>query len=166
LRVVGIAGSDDKVRWILDELHFDAAYNYKGVDDHKARIAELCPKGVDCYFDNVGGPISDAALLSVNERARIAVCGQISQYCNEKPEMAPRLQFQFIVKRVRMEGFLVFDFVKKYPEALAQMTEWFRAGKLINRETVVEGLENTPKAFIGMLQGENTGKMIVRIAAE
>ena len=121
------------------------------------------PKGVDCYFDNVGGPISDAALLNVNERARIAVCGQISQYCNEKPEMGPRLQFQLIVKRVRMEGFLVFDFAKKYPEALAQMTQWVREGKLINRETVVESIENTPKAFIGMLKGENTGKMIVRI---
>ncbi|MEP7362466.1 MAG: NADP-dependent oxidoreductase [Acidobacteriota bacterium] len=166
LHVAGIAGSDDKIRWLLDELHFDAAYNYKTETDHKARIAALCPKGVDCYFDNVGGVISDAAFLNVNERARIAVCGQISQYNNDQPEMGPRLQFQFIVKRARMEGFLVFDFAKKHPEALAQMTEWFRAGKLINRETVVEGLENTPNAFIGMLKGENIGKMIVRIAAE
>ena len=166
LRVVGIAGSEAKVRWLLDGLHFDAAYDYKTESDHRARIAALCPKGVDCYFDNVGGEISDAALLNMNERGRIAVCGQISQYCNEKPEMGPRLQFQFIMKRLRMEGFLVFDFARKYTEALAQMTEWFRAGKLINRETVVEGLESTPKAFIGMLKGENTGKMIVRIAAE
>jgi len=163
LHVVGIAGSDEKVRWLTDDLHFDAAYNYKTETDHRARVASVCPKGVDCYFDNVGGPISDAALLNVNERARIAVCGQISQYCNEKPEMGPRLQFQLIVKRVRMEGFLVFDFAKKYPEALAQMTQWVREGKLINRETVVESIENTPKAFIGMLKGENTGKMIVRI---
>ena len=94
------------------------------------------------------------------------MCGQISQYCNDKPEMGPRLNFQLIVKRARMEGFLVFDFIKKYPQALAQMTEWFRAGKLVNRDTVVDGLENTPRAFIGMLKGENTGKMIVRIAGE
>ena len=166
LRVVGIAGGEAKIRWLLDELRFDAAYDYKAESDHRARIAALCPKGVDCYFDNVGGVITDAALLNINERARVAICGQISQYNNEKPEMGPRLLFQLIVKRARMEGFLVFDFIKKYPEALAQLSRWVREGKLINRETIVEGIENTPKAFIGMLRGENTGKMIVRIAAE
>lgn len=166
MRVVGIAGGEAKVRWLLDDLQFDAAYDYKAESNHRARIAALCPEGVDCYFDNVGGVISDGALLNIKERARIAMCGQISQYNNEKPEMGPRLLFQLIVKRARMEGFLVFDFIKKYPQALTQMYEWYGAGKLINRETVVEGLENTPKAFIGMLRGENTGKMIVRVAPE
>jgi len=165
MRVVGIAGGEAKIRWLVDELKFDAAYDYKTESDHRARIAALCPGGVDCYFDNVGGEISDAAMLNINQQARIAVCGQISQYNYERPEMGPRLLFQLIVKRARMEGFLVFDFIKKYPEALKRMSEWYRAGKLVNRETVVEGLENTPKAFIGMLRGENTGKMIVRIAA-
>lgn len=166
MRVVGIAGGEAKVRWLLDELKFDAAYDYQSESDHRARIAALCPNGVDCYFDNVGGAISDGAILNINERARIAICGQISQYNLEKPEMGPRLLFQLIIKRARMEGFLVFDYVRKYGPALEQMSEWVRTGQLINRETIVDGIANAPRAFIGMMRGENMGKMIVRIAAE
>ena len=163
-RVAGIAGGEEKVKWLVDELGFDAAYDYRAEWDHKARIAAMCPDGIDGYFDNVGGEITDAALMNLNLRARVAICGQISQYNLEKPEMGPRLYFQLIQKRARMEGFLVFDYADRYSQALERMTGWLKEGKLKYRETVVEGLENAPAAFIGMMRGENVGKMVVKLA--
>lgn len=162
-RVAGIAGGAKKVKWLVEELGFDAAYDYKTEADHRGRIAEVCPGGVDGYFDNVGGEISDGALLNLNERGRVAVCGQISQYNLEKPEMGPRLTFQLILKRARMEGFLVFDFREKYAEALERMAGWVKEGKLKWAETVVEGVEHAPEAFVGMMRGENVGKMVVKV---
>jgi hypothetical protein len=162
-RVVGIAGSDQKVSWLTKELGFDAAFNYKTTSDYAAKLNELCPEGVDIYFDNVGGPITDAVFYALNIRGRVVVCGQIAQYCAEKPETGPRLLWHLIVKRARAEGFLVFDYAPRYTEGLRQLAMWLNAGKLKHREQFVDGIENTPRAFIGMLRGENTGKQLVRL---
>ncbi|HEX7927173.1 MAG TPA: NADP-dependent oxidoreductase, partial [bacterium] len=163
-RVVGIAGEDDKCRWVVDELGFDACYNYKTTKNHVEKLRELCPKGVDVYFDNVGGPITDAVINVMNTRSRISVCGQISQYNNEKMEMGPRFLFHTIAKQMRIEGFLVFQFADRYREGLTKMAEWMKTGQLKYKESVVTGLENTPRAFMGMLKGENTGKQLVKVA--
>src|SRR5216684_4757531 len=165
-RVVGIAGTDEKIAWLRDELGFDAAFNYKTTTDYRATLAELCPKGVDVYFDNVGGTITDAVFWHLNTGARIALSGQIAQYCADKMETGPRLLGHLIVKQARAEGFLVFQFASRYAEGLTAMAAWLKAGKLKYREQFVNGIENTPRAFIGMLQGENTGKQLVRVAAE
>ena len=162
-RVVGIAGSRDKVDYVTHDLGFDAAFNYKDVDDYFAKLKELCPNGIDVYFDNVGGPITDAAFRLINTHARISVCGQISQYNLEKPEMGPRQLSLLVSRQAKAEGFLAFQFSDRYPEAKAEMAGWIKEGRLKYRENIIEGIENTPKAFIGMLQGENIGKQLVRI---
>jgi len=161
--VIGIAGSDAKVAWLAGELGFDAAFNYKTTSGYSAKINELCPDGVDIYFDNVGGTITDAVFSTLNIGARVVVCGQIAQYNAEKPEIGPRLLWHLIVKRARAEGFLVFDFAHRYAEGLRQLAMWLNAGKLKHHEQFVDGIENTPRAFIGMLRGENTGKQLVRL---
>jgi hypothetical protein len=163
-RVFGAAGSDEKINYVTQELGFDAAFNYKRKDDYMQALKEMCPAGIDVYFDNVGGPLTDAVFLTMSVGARIAVCGQISQYNLEKPEMGPRLLWNLIVKRAKVQGFLVFDFAERYQEALQQLAEWLRAGKLKYRETVACGIENAPKAFIGMLRGQNIGKQLVQIS--
>lgn len=167
-RAVGIAGAADKVAWLTGELGFDAAFNYKTVpeEQYRDKIGELCPNGVDIYFDNVGGPITDAAFARINERARIPICGQIAHYNDEKAAHGPRHLFRLIVKRARVEGFLVSDYADRFREGLAEMSEWLKQGKLKYREQIYEGFENTPRAFIGMLEGENTGKMLVKLASE
>jgi NADPH-dependent curcumin reductase CurA len=165
-RVVGIAGSDQKIEWLRDKLGFDAAFNYKTTPDYYAELEELCPNGVDVYFDNVGGSITDAVFRFINTGARIVLCGQIAQYNDEKPGTSPRLLSRLIVKQARAEGFLVFQFAPRYSEGLKQMAAWLKGGKLKYREQFVDGIENTPRAFIGMLQGENTGKQLVRVAKE
>jgi NADPH:quinone reductase len=162
-RVVGIAGSDEKVTYLRDELHFDAAFNYKTTGRYGSRIRQLCPDGVDVYFDNVGGAITDAAMLRMNEHGRITVCGQISQYNLEVPEQGPRLLWQTIVKRLRIQGFLVFDFQARFPPALARLAGWLEAGEITYREDIVDDIRNAPKAFIGMLKGDNVGKRLVRV---
>jgi hypothetical protein len=165
-RVAGSAGSQDKIRWIRDELGFDAAYDYKSVKDYRAALAEACPKGIDCFFDNTGGPQSDAAILSLAYKARVVICGQIAHYNAEKPEMGPRILFNLIIRRARIEGFLVLDYADRFAQALARMSEWVKDGRLKYRETVVDGIENAPAAFLGMMRGENTGKQLVRVAQE
>jgi NADPH-dependent curcumin reductase CurA len=126
-------------------------------------VERLCPSGVDVYFDNVGGEVTDAVLRHLNVRARIAVCGQISQYNLERPEMGPRWMFHLVEKQARAEGFLVFQFADRYREGVGQMAAWLNEGKLKYREQVVNGLENAPAAFIGMLQGHNIGKQLVKL---
>ena len=123
---VGIAGGDDKVDWIKRECGFDAAFNYKTTTDYFAALRELCPKGIDVYFDNVGGPITDAVLPQINVGARISICGQISQYNNAKPEMGPRLLGMLIVARAKMQGFLVTDYAARFGPALTVLTGWYR----------------------------------------
>lgn len=164
-RAVGIAGADDKIAYLTDELGFDGAFNYKTVSDYYAKLKELCPKGIDVYFDNVGGEITDAVFRLINTKARISICGQISQYNLEQPEMGPRLILtSLLVRQARAEGFLVFQFIDKYPRGITQMAQWLKEGKLKYKEDIEEGLENTPRAFIAMLKGRNTGKQLVRIA--
>jgi NADPH-dependent curcumin reductase CurA len=165
-RVVGAAGSDDKVQWLTGELGFDAAFNYKTVSGYRERLAELCPNGIDVYFDNTGGPLSDAALAQLNLRGRIAVCGQISQYNEEKALPGPRLDFHLIIKRARKEGFLVTDYVPRFDEGRAALTAWLREGRLRYREQVEHGFENTVRAFIAMMEGRNIGKMLVEVSGE
>ena len=163
-RAVGIAGGDDKIAYITGELGFDGAFNYKTVDDYGEKLRELCPSGIDVYFDNVGGEITDAVFRQINTKARISICGQISQYNLEKQEMGPRIILRsLLTKQARAEGFLVFQFADRYPQALKQMAEWLRAGQLKYREEIEEGIENTPRAFMAMLSGRNTGKQLVRV---
>ena len=162
-RAVGIAGGDDKVAWLTGELGFDAAFNYKTTENYVAKLKELCPNGIDCYFDNVGGAVTDAIFPVLNTKARISISGQISQYNLSKPEPRPAVFGYLLTKTARAEGFLIYQFAERFPEGIAQMAQWIREGKLKYRETIVEGFENMPRALIGVLQGENTGKMLVAI---
>ena len=161
-RVVGSAGSDAKVQHLIEDLGFDAAFNYKTESDLGGRLRALCPDGVDVYFDNTGGTMTDAVLLQINNFARIVLCGQIAQYNETEIPQGPRLLFQLIVKQAQMHGFLVFQYLERYPEGVTQMAAWIREGRLKYREDIVQGIENTGKAFIGLFTGENTGKRLVR----
>jgi NADPH:quinone reductase len=161
-RVIGIAGGDDKIAHIVADLGFDGAFNYKTTTDYVAKLKELCPSGIDCYFDNVGGVISDAVFALLNPFGRVSVCGQISQYNLQHPEPGPRLLSQILVKQLKVEGFIVTRFQERWPQGIAQMARWIQEGKLRYREDIVMGFENTPRAFIDMLEGKNTGKMLVK----
>ncbi|MFY9610289.1 MAG: NADP-dependent oxidoreductase [Blastocatellia bacterium] len=164
---VGIAGADDKVAYLVDELGFDSAFNYKTVTDYFQKLKELCPNGIDVYFDNVGGEITDAVFRLINTRARVSICGQISQYNLEKPEMGPRIILvSLLVKQAKAEGFLVFQFAHRYAEGLTQMAEWIKQGRLKYREDIEHGIENAPGAFMAMLKGRNTGKQLVKLSKE
>jgi leukotriene B4 12-hydroxydehydrogenase/15-oxo-prostaglandin 13-reductase len=166
-RVIGIAGADDKISYLADELGFDGAFNYKTVSDYYEKLRELCPTGIDVYFDNVGGEITDAVFRLINTKARISICGQISQYNLEKPEMGPRLTLtMLLVRQARAEGFLVFQFADKYPEGLRQLAQWLKEGKIKYKEDIEHGIENTPRAFMAMLKGRNVGKQLVKVSEE
>ena len=165
-RVVGVAGSDEKVRYVTQDLGFDAAFNYKVVDDYSAVLRELCPDGIDVYFDNVGGAITDAVIPLLNVKARVAICGQISQYNLETPQMGPRLLWHLIVKRAKVEGFLVLDYAARREEGLRKVSDWVRSGEIKYRERIAEGIENAPRAFMEMLSGRNIGKQLVRVSGE
>ena len=161
--VIGIAGADEKVRWMVNDLEFDGAFNYKSTPDYSAKLKELCPQGIDCYFDNVGGTITDAVLPLMNVYGRVSICGQISLYNQERPEPGPRVLPYVLVKQLKLEGFIIVRWQSRWGEGIAQMAQWLREGKLKYREDIVEGFENTARAFIGMLQGDNTGKMLVKV---
>lgn len=161
-RVVGIAGGPEKARWLREDLRFDAAIDYKRGDLDPA-LAAACPQGVDVYFDNVGGAISDAIIPRINLFARIVICGQISQYNLTQPESGPRHWSTLLVRQARAEGFIVTRFFDRAAEGIGQLAAWLRSGELRWRETVVDGFENTPGAFVAMLTGGNIGKMLVRI---
>ena len=161
-RVVGIAGSDEKNDYLRDELGFDATINYKQ-GDVAASLAEACPNGIDVYFDNVGGEISDAVLALINHGARISICGQISMYNLEKPDEGPRVQPILLTKSAKMQGFIVSDFAADFAEGREQLTQWFEAGQLKYAENIVEGFDNTPDAFLGLFEGDNTGKQLVKV---
>ncbi|MGZ2368164.1 NADP-dependent oxidoreductase [Ancylomarina sp. YFZ004] len=162
-RVVGIAGTDEKVELLKSEYGFDEAINYKTTTDMSQAIAEACPNGVDVYFDNVGGEVSDGVMVNVNKFARVIVCGAISLYNATSMPMGPRVQPILIKNSVLMQGFIVFNYQDKYAEAIPQLAQWLMEGKLISTETIVEGFENTPQAFIDLFEGKNKGKMIVKI---
>ena len=161
-RVVGTAGTDEKVDFIVNELGFDAGINYK-TDDVDSALAAACPNGIDAYFDNVGGFVTDAVMQQINIHARVAICGQISQYNLAEPELAPRSLGLLIQKQAKVEGFLVFNFAHRHEHARQRMAEWIRTGQLKYKEDVVDGLERAPEAFIGMMTGENFGKLIVMV---
>ena len=163
-RVVGIAGGDDKLAYIQRELGFDATINYKSSNDLSAAVRQACPNGVDVYFDNVGGPVTDAVFNNLAFKARIVICGQISQYNLDKPDLGPRNLRYMLVNRARMEGFLVFDWRDRYPEAIKRIAGWIKDGRIKYSEHVTEGLEKTPDAFITMLKGANLGKALVKVA--
>ncbi len=163
-RVVGIAGSDAKINYMVRELGFDAAFNYRSVENYYEVLNEICPEGIDVYFDNVGGAITDAVFRLIKTKARIAICGQISLYNLEKPEMGPRPLPYLLTKQARAEGFLVFQFADRYEEALKQLAGWLKEGRLKYREDIVDGIGNAPSAFIAMLQGRNMGKQLVKLA--
>ena len=161
---VGIAGTEEKVRYVVEELKFDSAFDYHSTANYHRRLTELCPQGVDVYFDNVGGALTDAVVRLINVRARLVICGQISQYNLRRPETGPRWLWALLVKQARAEGFLVFQFADRFEEGLRQMARWFQEGKLKYRESIIEGIENAPRAFLGMLKGENIGKQLVKVA--
>ncbi len=163
-RVVGIAGSDAKINYMVRELGFNAAFNYRSVENYYEVLNEICPDGIDVYFDNVGGAITDAVFRLLRTRGRVAVCGQIALYNLEKPDQGPRPLPYLLVKQARAEGFLVFQFVERFGEALKQLTEWLKAGRLKYREDIVDGIGNAPSAFTAMLQGRNMGKQLVKLA--
>ena len=163
-RAIGIAGTDEKVRFLVDELGFDSAFNYHETQDLAAQLKELCPNGIDVYFDNVGGPITDAVMQRLASHARVAVCGQISQYNSTEPPTGPRWLNQLVLRQARVEGFLVTQFADRYEAGLHQLSTWLKEGRLRYREDIVDGLENAPQAFIRMLEGKNIGKQLVKVA--
>ncbi|OIB55692.1 NADP-dependent oxidoreductase [Natrialba sp. SSL1] len=162
-RVVGTAGSDEKVDWLTDELGFDAAINYKETDDLGRAMAEACPDGVDVYFDNVGGPITDAVWPLLNVRSRVAVCGQISIYNATEVPTGPRKLAKLIESRARVEGLLVRDYEDRWGEALRRLSTFIQNEEIRYRQHTVEGFENAPDAFLGLFEGDNIGKQLVQV---
>ena len=162
-RAVGIAGGADKCRYIVDELGFDAAVDYKSEDVRKM-LRHRCPNGVNVYFDNVGGDILDIALAQLSRHARVVICGAISQYNNTTPIKGPTNYMSLLVNRARMEGMVVFDYASRYPEAVRDMAGWIASGKLKSREDIAEGLENFPQTLLKLFNGENFGKLVLKIA--
>ena len=165
-RVVGTAGTDDKCKWLTGELGADAAINYRRAPDLFEALRDACPKGVDIYFENVGGPMLDAVLRLVNPFARIPLCGMISQYNLETPEPGPRYMMNMVGNRVRMQGFIISDHFDRYPAFLAEVGSAVKAGRIKHEVTVVEGIENAVKAFLGLFSGDNLGKMVVKLGPE
>jgi len=161
-RVVGIAGGAAKCRWLTAELGLDAAIDYKS-ENVARRIGELCPKGVNVYFDNVGGEILEAALEHIAERARIVLCGGISGYNEKEPAPGPRNLMNLVVRRGRMEGFIVIDYAARFGEASRELAGWVRAGKIQHKEDIQRGIENAPRTFLRLFHGENTGKQLLQV---
>ncbi len=162
-RVIGVAGGPEKCEWIVDELGFDHAIDYKSEDVRRA-LREHAPDGIDVYFDNVGGEILDAVLTRLARGARIVLCGAISQY-NSEQMRGPSNYMALLVARASMTGFLVFDFARRYPEASAELAGWLRSGQLVSREYVVDGgVEAFPDAFLKLFAGENVGKLVLSLA--
>ena len=164
-RVVGIAGSAEKVSYLEEELGFDGGINYK-TDDMESAIRQQCPNGVDVYFDNVGGETTDIVMENLAFRARMIICGQISLYNLEEPDLGPRNLRQLLVHQASVEGFIVGRFADRAEVARARLTQFVREGKITYREDVVDGLENAPGAFMGLFQGANFGKMLVKVSSE
>jgi NADPH-dependent curcumin reductase CurA len=161
--VIGSAGSADKVRWLVQDLGFSAAFNYKDAPVLD-QLRTFAPEGIDVYFDNVGGDHLEAAIDVLKLHGRAAVCGMISQYNNTAPAPGPRNLGMLVSKRMRLQGFLVGDHTHLLPDFVREVGGWLAEGKLVVRETTVDGLENAPEAFLGLLRGDNTGKMVVRIS--
>ena len=162
-RAVGIAGGPAKCEWVVKELGFDACIDYKA-GPVKDGLKAHCPKGVDIYFDNVGGEILDAVLTRLNRKARIIICGAISQYNNTEPVKGPANYLSLLVNRARMEGIVVFDYAERFPQAIAEMAAYLKDGRMKGREDVVVGLETFPEALLKLFRGENFGKLVLQVA--
>ncbi|TMJ65763.1 MAG: NADP-dependent oxidoreductase, partial [Alphaproteobacteria bacterium] len=165
-RAIGIAGGPKKCAFVKEILGLDECVDYKAAKDLSAAIKTACPNGVEVYFDNVGGAVSDAVFLNLNFFARVALCGSISQYNVAAPEVGPRLLGLFVGRRVSMRGFIVSDFANKFAPAMRQLGEWVRSGRIKYKEDIIEGIEKAPRAFIGLLRGENFGKLQVKLGAD
>ncbi len=163
-QVIGIAGSDDKNHYLEDQLWVDATINYKTTQNMRDALLEACPNGVDIYFDNVGGNISDAVITLINKFARIPLCGQISMYNLDAPDVGPRIGPYLLTKSALMQGFIITDYVARFGEGITQLGRWLAQGKLKFAEHIVDGFENAPKAFLGLFSGENLGKQLVKVA--
>jgi hypothetical protein len=160
--VVGIAGGKEKCQFLIDELGFDAAIDYKNENVKKA-LRQTCPKGVDVFFDNVGGDILDDVLTQINMRARIVICGAISQYNNTTPVKGPSNYLSLLVNRARMEGIVVFDNVKEYPKAMQDIASWIKSGEMKVKDHVVDGIETFPDTLMMLFKGENFGKLVLKV---
>ena len=163
-RGVGIAGGPAKCEWVVKEVGLDACVDYK-TDSARDALKAACPKGVDVYFDNVGGDILDMVLARINRKARIVICGAISQYNNTTPVQGPKNYLSLLVNRARMEGMVVFDYTDRFAQAVAEMSGYLRDGRMKSREDVVDGLGNFPEALLKLFTGENFGKLVLRVAA-
>ena len=164
-RAVGIAGGADKCRYLVEELGFDGAIDYKSADV-KSGLKEHCPQGVDVYFDNVGGDILDVVLTRLARNARIVICGAISQYNNTQPVKGPANYLSLLVNRASMTGMVVFDYATRYAEAASEMAGWMAAGKLKSREDIVSGFNTFPDTLLKLFSGENRGKLVLKVADE
>jgi NADPH-dependent curcumin reductase CurA len=162
-RVIGTAGGKEKSAWVVNEAHFDAAIDYKS-EDVGARLSELCPHGIDVFFDNVGGAILDEVLARINVQARIVLCGSISKSDAAAPQPGPANYSNLVARRARMEGFTGLDYPARVPEAFEALGRWQRDGSLVHKEDVAYGLENAPKALLRLFAGENFGKQLVKVA--
>lgn len=163
-RVVGIAGSDEKNNYLKNELGFDAVINYKTTNNLEENLKQACPDGIDVYFDNVGGSITDSVFNHLNVYARVPICGQIAHYNDTEEAMGPRILPTFLKRRALLKGFLRKDYFDRQEEGLKQLTTWIKEGKIKYKENIIEGLENAPDAFLGLFRGENLGKQLVKIS--
>jgi NADPH-dependent curcumin reductase CurA len=161
-RVIGIAGSDEKCNMLKDQFGFDESINYKTSKSIRKELAALCPEGVDVYFDNVGGEITEAVASNLDFHARIALCGQISQYNNSKPYVGFSILPHLLTRSVMLQGFIVSNYSNRFEEGRKHLTRWMNEGKLKYTETIIDGFEKLPDAFIGLFSGSNKGKMLVR----
>jgi len=169
-RVIGIAGGADKCRYVVDELGFDACIDHRS-PNFKQQLAEACPQGIDVYFESVGGAVFDAVLPLLNISARVPVCGLIAHYNDSAlpsgPDRLGLLTRTLLIKRIKMQGFIIFDdYAHRYGEFFTQMSQWLKEGQIKYREDLVDGLENAPQAFIGLLEGKNFGKLVIRVAKD
>jgi hypothetical protein len=162
-RAIGIAGGAEKCRWLTGVAKLDAAIDYKR-ENVAQRLRELCPNGIDVFFDNVGGEILDAALGALAQRARVVLCGGISGYNESAPPPGPRNLMTLVITRSRMEGFIVIDYLPRFAEGVAKLAEWVAAGKLAHAEDVQTGLENAPQTLLRLFQGKNLGKQLLKVA--
>jgi len=161
-RVIGIAGSDEKCRLLKDKFGYDEVINYKTSKSIRKELATLCPEGVDAYFDNVGGEITEAVAANLDFHARIALCGQISQYNNLKPYVGYSILPHLLTRSVLLQGFIVSNYSDRFGEAISHLTQWLNEGKLKYTETIIDGFDKLPEAFLGLFSGTNQGKMLVK----
>ncbi|MEO6877432.1 MAG: NADP-dependent oxidoreductase [Gemmatimonadaceae bacterium] len=162
---VGITGGPEKVRMCVEGFRYDSAVDYNA-DDFELVLDAACPAGIDVYFDNTAGPISDSVMRRINVGARVVICGTASIASWEPPPQGPRVERQLLVQRARMQGFLIFDYAERYPEALRELESWVRAGQIRYREDILDGIEQAPDSIAGLYRGENLGKRLIRIAPD